>query len=78
MARLRLMNDMSVRGRLLGLVGLMFLCVGILVAFAARSYRQIAAANGAMLAVQGGLVHVEVAQRAEAVFASQADEKQAD
>ncbi len=78
MARLRLLNDLSVRGRLLGLVFLMFLFVGILGAFVFRSYRQISAANTAMLEVQSGLIQVEAAQKAELMFAAQADAKQAE
>ena len=78
MARLRFMNDLSVRGRLLGLVFLMFLFVGILAASALRSYWRISDANAGMLAVQSAIIHVEAAQRAEAVFAAQADEAQAE
>ena len=64
MARLNILNDLSVRGRLLGLVLLMFLFVGILGSFVFRSYRQISAANTAMLEVQSGLIQVEAAQKA--------------
>ena len=78
MARLRFMNDLSVKGRLLGLVALMFFFVGVLVLSGIRSYQKIASANASMLAVQSGLIQVESAQRAEAVFATTAKEEQAD
>ncbi len=78
MVRLRLLNDLSVRGRLLGLVFMMFLFVAILGAFVFRSYRQISAANVEMLEVQSGLIHVEAAQKAELMFAAQADATQAE
>ena len=73
MVQLRVLKNISVGGRLIGLVLLAFAFIGVMGIFVGRGYRQIDGATEAMLAVQSGLLHVEAAQRAEALFAARSE-----